>query len=135
MRSQVNMMWNEMQHHQTIIFFINFYFFRSWNHRSFFVMTCCDKITCHDYCLKLIFKKLSTQRFCHHLPWCIYDCILHLYKIPLCIHPSRFEQKTSWECTKVLTSVGWISQFYVTCWVRFSQSNLQKGPVLPKFFL
>jgi hypothetical protein len=105
MRSQVNIMWNEMQHHHTINFFI-FFFFRSWNHRSFFVMICCDKITCHDYCFKLIFKNLSTQRFCQHLPWCIYDCILHLYKIPLCTHPSRFERKTSRKCTEVLTMLG-----------------------------
>jgi len=26
----------------------------------------------------------------------------------------------------------WVSQFYDTCRVRFSQSNLQKGLVLPK---
>ncbi len=132
MRSQVNIMWNEMQHHHTINFFI-FFFFRSWNHRSFFVMICCDKITCHDYCFKLIFKNLSTQRFCQHLPWCIYDCILHLYKIPLCTHRSRFEPKTSRKCTKVLTNVGWVSQFYITHWVRLAQSNLQKVPIFPNF--
>jgi hypothetical protein len=32
----------------------------------------------------------------------------------------------------VPTSVGWVSQFYDTCWVQFSQSNLQKGLVLLK---
>jgi len=35
----------------------------------------------------------------------------------------------------VSSSVGWVSQFYDTCRVRFSQSNLQKGLVLPKLFL
>jgi hypothetical protein len=30
------------------------------------------------------------------------------------------------------TSVGWVSQFYDTRWVQFSQSNLQKGLVLFK---
>jgi hypothetical protein len=34
----------------------------------------------------------------------------------------------------VSSSVGWVSQFYDTCRVRFSQSNLQKGLVLPKLF-
>jgi hypothetical protein len=29
------------------------------------------------------------------------------------------------------TSVGRVSQFHDTLWVQFSQSNLQKGPVLP----
>jgi hypothetical protein len=36
------------------------------------------------------------------------------------------------------TSVGWVSQFYDTCWVQFSQSNLQKDLVFLKkkfFFL
>jgi hypothetical protein len=131
MKSQVNMTWNEMHRHHTINF-LKKNFFGSWNHKSFFVMACCDKITCHDYFFNLKFSNLSTERFCHHLPWCIYDCILHLFKIPLCTHPSRFEPKTSRKCTKVLTSVGWVSQFYVTHWVEFSQNNLQKGPVFPK---
>jgi hypothetical protein len=30
------------------------------------------------------------------------------------------------------TSVGQVSQLYDTCWVRFSQSNLQKGSILPQ---
>ncbi len=29
------------------------------------------------------------------------------------------------------TNVGWVSQIYDILWVWFSQSNLQKGPVLP----
>jgi len=32
----------------------------------------------------------------------------------------------------VPSSVGWVSQFYDTRWVQFSQSNLQKGLVLLK---
>jgi hypothetical protein len=31
----------------------------------------------------------------------------------------------------ICTSVGWVSQFYDTCQVQFSQSNLQKGPIFP----
>jgi hypothetical protein len=30
------------------------------------------------------------------------------------------------------TSVGQVSQFYDTFWVRFSQSNLQKGSILSR---
>ncbi len=33
---------------------------------------------------------------------------------------------------QIFTSVGRVSQFYDTHWVRFSQSNLQKGSVFPQ---
>jgi hypothetical protein len=32
----------------------------------------------------------------------------------------------------VYTNVGWVSQFYDAHYVWFSQSDLQKGPILPK---
>ncbi len=38
-------------------------------------------------------------------------------------------------CFMVKTNVGWLSQFSDTHWVWFSQSNLQKGLILPQIFI
>jgi hypothetical protein len=126
------LIWHGMKH---IIIIQYFFIFFSLDHgiiNHFLSWHVVTKLHVMIIFFKLKFSDLSIERFCHHLPWCIYDCILHLFKIPLCTHPSRFEPKTSRKCTKVLTTVGWVSQFYVTHWVQFSQSNLQKGPVFPK---
>jgi len=60
--------------------------------------------------------------------------LFHLRKSWLChfLVPPPMCLKNCWKWQKlvVLTSVGWVSQFYDTHWIRFSQSNLQKGLVL-----